>query len=134
MKEQNSKRKLRLKIEKQKRELRKSLRKDIVQYMVDFFMENIDDYRKAVEEHLEKGIKGFDNCKNPVLIKEFEKLFARLLANKEPRVLFCEEEWPNKSRYKLEAEEYEMRRQAYLVEGNSLMSRLMEIKFDLDFE
>jgi len=137
MKEQNKKRKLALKRAKEKRELRKALRKDIVQYMVDFFMENIPNYRAAVEEHLEKGLKGFDGCKNAMLVKEFEKLFTRLSLNKEPRVLFCDEMGTyssNSHRRQLDGEEYELRRRAYLEVGDALMSRLIEIKFDLDFE
>lgn len=132
MKEQNKKRKLRLKIQKDKRQLRKVLRADIEQYMVDFFMENIPDYRIAVEEHLMKGLKGFMGCKNAMLVREFEKLYARLVENKEPRVLFCD--MYDQRRRQLNDKEYEDRRQAYLMVGEGLMNRLIEIKFDLDFE
>lgn len=134
MKEQNKKRKLRLKIQKEKREIRKVLRADIVEYMVDFFMENIECYRTAVEGHLKDGLKGFNGCKNAVLVREFEKLYSRLIDNKSPQVLFCDTDYPRYTRRKLEGQEYENRRRAYVEVGEGLMNRLIDLKFDLDFE
>jgi len=134
MKEQSKKRKLELKRLKEKRLHRQKLKSDIAQFMVDFFMDNIECHTTELEKMLMKGVTGFGSLRNAKLVKEFENLHVRLMAKKQPSVILCEwTDYPRKRRV-LEGKDYENRLAAYVIEADSLMLRLIEVSFDLDFE
>ena len=135
MKENNKRKKLALRRAKDKRKRKDALKTDIAQFMVDFFMDNLENHTEELEKALLNGLTGYGNLKRPKLVKEFDKLHGRLRSKKEEdRVQLCEwTDYPRKRKI-LNDNAYDNRLKAYLEVSETLMNRLIEFHFDLDSE
>jgi len=138
MKEKNNKRKLALKKAKEKKLLKKALYYDIAEFMVKLHLAQIPQPMHALERFLANGWKGWHKRRGRELMGEFEDELKRLAAGPKHHTMtfyvrrktygdptdVIEHDEPFQHRIRTE----------FLAKANTLLSRLMELSFDLDFE
>lgn len=111
---------------------KKNLRKDMAKFLVDFWILNTPDPLKTLTEYMHEGHRGYDKLRGRELIGCFEHLVTQL---RDPKrgIGFWK---ANYSGYRdaVRDDENAKLREKFIMESDSLMSRLMEITFDLDFE
>lgn len=143
MKEVNKKRKLALKKARDLRVRKKELRKDIANFLFGVQTAIIKNPLEQWNDMLKNGFKGFNRMNSRELIKAFEKQHMLLLDKKKPIQFYalCTKTGKDNSyrfdyyRYG-EAEPYpedlnQEQRVELILESDALMSRLMEVIFDL---
>jgi hypothetical protein len=134
MKERNFKRKLALKKAKQKRELKKALRHDIAEFLIDINMAQMSSYASAVSSMLAFGHKGYHRTRSRELIKDLEEIFANLRDPDRGMGFYDKlEAWRSSERKPAARDAVEVR-QEFFLRADALMTRLVELAFDLDFE
>jgi hypothetical protein len=141
MKEKNHKRKVELKKRRQKILLKKGLHKDLSEFLIKFWMANTQHPLEAWEDFMRNGHKGYYNLRGADLVKHFESLYSQL---RDPKIIpgfWCDVAQDRYNRHTCygKREPYnsdisEKIRKEFVIESDSLMSRLMELAFNLDYD
>ena len=139
MKERNFQRKQALKAVRQKRVRKKNLHHDISIFMIKWCLRVCHDPHNEYSRVLGDGFKGFHNMRGRELIKRFEAVYAyvRDPKNIESLLLELKNSWGQRTRSHMELyvqRDQKIIHEDLMLETDSLMSRLMELAFDLDVE
>ncbi len=136
MKERNLKRKQAMKKARELILRKKALHKDISAILVDIEICSTCSIVSALETALKQGVKGYHKMRGRELVKHFENVYAQL---HDPLYIWCfyqkRTSWSDPDD-RIESKEKDKlaTRQQFMLDSDALMSRLMEMAFDLDIE
>jgi len=141
MKEKNKKRKHALQKRREVILRRKNLHKDIAAFMVNFWTCNTQDPIAEWKRQMLEGCKGYERMRGRDLVKQFDNLYTEL-RNPKLNIGFWadrqEDRYNRRVNYGMKDQLPEgpsqQLREHFILESDALMSRLMELAFNLDVE
>lgn len=138
MKEKNKNRKLQLRLTKEAKERKRALHKDIADFIINLQLMQTAAPLVAIKYFLRNGGKGFYKMRGRPLIARFEEDAKKLREPKHTMMFYQKKsQWADDDtddrRLSKDQERLKIR-ERMILESDSIMNRLIELSFDLDFE
>lgn len=132
MKERNKKRKQAMREAKARRMVKKALHHDIANFLVDVRFMQFSAHAYALKETLKHGFTGYYEMRGRVLVNEFEDVIKKL---KDPAfAATLKYSWTEYGPHEIRQKDRDGVISDLQITANVLLSRLLELAFNLDFE
>ncbi len=113
------------------RVIRKTLKQDIANFMCEHHLKTTSRPDEELSRMLSDGFKGYQKMKSKDLRSQFERIYSLIRGEGVPRYYYDTSN-TRLSRFHQTAEKE--KHQYFLLKSDGLMTRLIELSFDLDIE